>query len=259
MLTDVHFRSFSQNGYIVLPAFVGPTALARLAKVCDRLLAEEVPEDGAGKFHALGRGDTLRFLRQRFESYPQIREVLFNDAVTQAAACLLDTDTVFMFNEQYVVKAPLDKAEGNSAFAWHQDGSYVGWPHRPYLTMWVAIDEATEANGALRILPRNLDQDSKLGEYKVDPATNERVCYEGNDGLLMTANPGTLIIFSSVTMHASSPNQTAKQRRAWLCQYSPEPILDPATGAPKHFAIPAKAKSKGATFNRFSTSGDPHS
>lgn len=237
MLTDTHFRSFRQNGYIVLDRFIEPHALAGLAKVCDHLLTEEAPLDGSGKFHALGRGDTLRFLRQRFEDHSAIRDVLFGESMTQAATCLLGTDTAYMFNEQFVVKAPEGQSGGNSAFAWHQDGSYVGFPHEPYLTMWVAIDEATEANGALRILPRNLDEDSSLGNFDVDPQTNERVCHEGDDGLLIPAAPGALVIFSSTTMHASNPNRTLKSRRAWLCQYSPEPIIDPATGSPKHFAI----------------------
>lgn len=142
-----------------------------------------------------------------------------------------------MFNEQFVVKAPADAGDGQNSFAWHQDGSYVGFEHQPYLTLWVAIDEANEENGALRILPRNLDSDTSLGPYRVDPATNERICYDGDDGVLVPAKPGTMVIFSSTTMHASSPNLTNRSRRAWLCQFTPEPIIDPATKAPKHFAI----------------------
>ena len=237
MLTDADFKSFRENGYIVLPNYIDGAALSGLARVCDQLLTEEAPLDGSGKFHALGRGDTLRFLRQRFEDHAEIRAVLFGNAMIEAAKCLLGTGTAFMFNEQYVVKAPCDQTSGNSAFAWHQDGSYVGFAHAPYLTMWVAIDEATEESGTLRILPRNLDEDCSLGAYTIDPATNERVCHEGNDGLLVSAEPGTLVVFSSTTMHASSPNRTTRQRRAWLCQYSPEPIIDPVTQAPKHFAI----------------------
>lgn len=239
MLTDVDYRKFRENGYLVLPEFIKPDALAGLAKVCDSLLQAEAPSDGEGKFHALGRGDTLRFLRQRFEHHAEIRHVLFESGIPQAAACLLGKDATYMFNEQFVVKSPAAAAGGNSAFAWHQDGSYVGFDHTAYLTMWVAIDEATEKNGALRILPRNLDDDSSLGEYRVDPDTNERVCHDGDEGLMITAEPGTLVVFSSTTMHASSPNRTPDLRRAWLCQFTPEPIIDPATGSAKHFAIAA--------------------
>lgn len=238
MLTSDQISFFRRNGYIVLPNFVDADRLAGLADVCDRLLEEEAPVDGGGKFHALGRGESLRFLRQRFEGEEGIRNVLFAPEMTATAADLLDAQPCYMFNEQFVVKAPDGPDSPNSAFAWHQDGSYVGFPHAPYLTMWVAIDAATEANGGLRILPRDLDEDSSLGDFAVDPATNERVCHDDDsDGLLLPADPGTLVVFSSTTMHCSPPNRTAHARRAWLCQYTPEPIFDPQSGVPKHYAI----------------------
>ena len=238
MLSPEQVAGFVNQGYIVLPNLIPPLQIKGLAEVCDRLLDEEAPANGAGKFHALGRGESLRFLRQRFQEFEEIRDVLFSKGMIAVARALLGAETCYMFNEQYVVKGAGTQSCGNSAFAWHQDGSYVGFDHRPYLTMWVAIDQATVENGALRVLPRNLAEDISLGEYRVDPATNERVCYDGNDrGVLVTAEPGTLVVFSSTTMHCSTPNQTATSRRAWLCQFSAEPIIDPHTDLPKHFAI----------------------
>ena len=238
MLLPDQIASFHQQGYIVLPDAIPAPQLAGLARACDRLMEEEPAWNGGGKFHNLGRGEVLRFLRQRFEHHAEIREVLFGPRITSAACALLGAAPSYMFNEQYVVKGPDGTGSANSAFAWHQDGSYVGFDHRPYLTMWVAIDAATAQNGALRILPRNLSENSALGAYRVDPATNERVCYDGDDeGLLVTARPGTLVVFSSTTMHCSTPNRTTANRRAWLCQYSPEPIIDPVSGRAKHFAI----------------------
>lgn len=245
MLSQSQVEHFNRQGYVVLPDFIAPERLARLAEVCDRLLTQEAPVDGGGKFHNLGRGDTLRFLRQRFEGEAGIRDVLFSPEVAGAAADLLQVETSYMFNEQFVVKAPSAQEEGNSAFAWHQDGSYVGFVHKPYLTMWLAIDEATAENGALRVLPRDLGEDSSLGDFSVNPQTNERVCHDGiDDGEIVPAKPGTMVIFSSTTMHSSAPNLTGKTRRAWLCQYTPEPIIDPSTGLAKHIAAPMHVAGK---------------
>jgi ectoine hydroxylase-related dioxygenase (phytanoyl-CoA dioxygenase family) len=58
-------------------------------------------------------------------------------------------DTVYLFNEQYVVKA----AEQGMPFSWHQDSGFIDYPHRPYLTCWIALDDMTEANGTVYLLP----------------------------------------------------------------------------------------------------------
>ena len=36
---------------------------------------------------------------------------------------------------------------------------------------------------------------------------------------------GSIVVFSSVTLHRSGANRTPHQRRAFLAQYSPEPVL----------------------------------
>src|SRR5436309_1003143 len=45
-------------------------------------------------------------------------------------------ETVYLFNEQYVVKA----AEHGITFGWHQDSGFIPYPHAPYLTCWIALD-----------------------------------------------------------------------------------------------------------------------
>ena len=54
--------------------------------------------------------------------------------------------------------------------------------------------------------------------------------YAGEDpGIAATVAAGSMVIFSSLTLHRSSSNTTDMIRRAYLAQYSPEPIIDPAT------------------------------
>lgn len=240
---DALWASFRKNGYVVVPGILTTEQIQGLCDVSDRLVKEEVPLDGGGKFHDIGRGDARRFLRQRFADHAEIRDVLFSEDVTRLAGALLGQDEVFMFNEQFVIKAANQDAAG--AFGWHQDGVYVDADHDPYLTMWVALDEATEANGCLFILPRDLDENSTLAEYEWSDETKERIGYFGSEhGVMLPAKPGTMVVFSSTTLHRSAPNITDTTRRAYLCQYSPTPILNPLTGKPKHFAIPVKAGSR---------------
>ena len=49
-----------------------------------------------------------------------------------------------------------------------------------------------------------------------------------------TIEEGGLVLFSSRTPHASFPNKSNKNRPAYLCQYSSEPIIPPP-GSNKKF------------------------
>jgi hypothetical protein len=46
------------------------------------------------------------------------------------------------------------------------------------------------------------------------------------------------VVFSSLVFHRSGFNTTDRMRRAYVTQYSPEPIFKPGTHEPMHLAVP---------------------
>src|SRR6266550_3268526 len=89
-----------------------------------------------------------RFFVLAYGKSPAIEHLLRSDLMVNVAQAALG-DTVYLFNEQYVVKA----AERGMTFGWHQDSGFIEYPHRPYLTCWIALDDMTEANGTVYLLP----------------------------------------------------------------------------------------------------------
>ena len=79
---------------------------------------------------------------------PEVRRFLFSDLMAQVARAALG-DTVYLFNEQYVVKA----AERGMQFGWHQDSGFIPYPHAPYLTCWIALDDVSEATARSTCCP----------------------------------------------------------------------------------------------------------
>ena len=224
---------YRAHGYCVIEDALSPAELSALRSACDVLLQEK-PDDGGGRFHDIGRGDARRFLRQRHADFPAVESFVFGTTLRRLAIVLLG-DTPHLFNEQFVIKG----ARTGANFAWHQDGAYVGFAHRPYLTVWIALDDATEENGCVYVLPRNLDLDENLVPHRWDTEDKEQIGYDGADrGVAVAVSAGSILVFSSTTLHSSGANTTEQARRAYLVQYSPEPIIDPLTGAPKHFAKP---------------------
>ena len=136
-------------------------------------------------------------------------------------------ETVFLFNEQWVVKG----AEQGMKFAWHQDSGYVnfrdpGNTHRPYLTCWCALDDMTRENGTISVMPHDrVGSRGTVFPHRHEPGSNDLVGYEGDDpGVLVEMPAGSVAVFTSTSLHRSGANTTSGLRRAYLTQYTREPL-----------------------------------
>lgn len=229
--------SFRSKGYALFEGALSAEDLALLRGACDHLLDEPVHDGGNGDIHKIGLGEARRFLRHRHEEFPGLEDFLLGKRIADICG-VCGMEDPMLFNEQFVVKG----AGKGASFAWHQDGAYVGFDHRPYLTIWIALDDATEENGCVYILPRDLKAEGHLDPHEWQDDSNELNGYFGSEtGMPMTCKAGTIVAFSSLTLHSSGANTTGTPRRAYVTQYSQGPIIDPNTGAPKRFTKPLRA------------------
>jgi len=105
---------------------------------------------------------------------------------------------------------------------WHQDWAYWGGSHK--ISVWIALDEATCENGCLRILPGSHraavehDQARNVPGFgnRLDPAERG---LDMSRAVTLPAHPGTGIFFHDLTLHASLPNRSGKDRRALIITY----------------------------------------
>lgn len=226
-------HDFARQGYRVFPDAISPEDLATLRTTCDTLLDEPI-DDGGKDRHKIGLGAARRFLAHRHEEFPALERFITGPQIAELTRSLLGQDA-YLFNEQFVVKG----AGKGASFAWHQDSAYVGFDHQPYLTVWMALDDATEDNGCVYLIPRDIEAKPGIDPHEWQDESNELNGYFGDEpGIPMTCKAGTIVVFSSLTLHRSGANTTPNPRRAFIAQYSPEPITDPATGKPKRYAKP---------------------
>ncbi len=224
---------FLDEGYFVHEGVVSTNDLELLTQCCDTLLDEPI-DDGGGDRHEIGLGKRRRFLAHRHEEFEDLEAFILSGTPAKIATQVMG-EKVYLFNEQFVVKGP----ETGASFAWHQDSAYVGYDHKPYVSVWIAIDEVNEQNGCLRIISRNLRDKNFIDPHEWDLDSKELVGYTGPDeGIKVLGPEGTVVVFSSLTLHCSGENTSSKNRRAYLIQYSPEPLRHPETGELKRFAKP---------------------
>jgi len=219
-LTDEQVRNYREHGWILAPAFVPVQHVDLLrdsAQLAIDTMHAEMDRLGTNVIGINHRGKRYFSINTSLMN-PQLFDFIYSPLMAGICKQLLGGD-VRVFWEQYVIKG----AETGMSFSWHQDSGYVSAdsPHLPYLTCWVALDDMSDANGTISVLPT-----SRLGikarvEHELDPATNDMVGYHGSDpGVQVQCPSGSLALFSSVTFHRSGANTTNRMRRVYLIQYS---------------------------------------
>jgi ectoine hydroxylase-related dioxygenase (phytanoyl-CoA dioxygenase family) len=232
-ITPTQIRNFHDEGFLVLESVLPAGDLAVLRGECERLIDERDREmDGLGVAMLDLDHRGRRYFLHAYDTSPAVRRFLLSDLMAEIAHAVLG-DTVYLFNEQYVVKA----AERGMRFAWHQDSGFIGYEHPPYLTCWIALDDVTEANGTVYLLPYSRAGTRDVVEHVHDEQTNDMVGYSGPDpGDPVVVPAGSVVAFSSTALHRSGPNTTDRMRRVYVAQYSPAPILSEDGSGPRHLA-----------------------
>jgi ectoine hydroxylase-related dioxygenase (phytanoyl-CoA dioxygenase family) len=235
MILPAPSERFQNEGFFIVENAVGLNDLAVLRGESRRLVEQrdlEMDHLGVERIDLDHRG--RRYFLHAYDSSPPVRRFLVSDLMVRIAAAALG-DTVYLFNEQYVIKA----AEQGMKFSWHQDSGFIEYPHRRYLTCWIPLDDVDEANGTVYLLPYSRAGTRTVVEHVRDHETNDLVGYFGDDpGDPVVAPAGSVVAFSSTILHRSGPNTTDQIRRVYIAQYSAEPILDATGSRPRHLARP---------------------
>lgn len=235
-ITDAHRKQFVEEGYFILEKAIPDDHLEIIRGACSYLIDvmhAEMDRLGTDHIHISHRNKRYHIAKQ-YHQAPKLDEFVFSDLMADICQATIG-DTAYLFYDQYVVKA----AEKGLPFSWHQDSGYLGFPHRPYVTCWCAVDDMTIENGTVSAMPYSAIGIKSLVEHIRDPATGDKTGYFGNEpGVAAVVPAGSVVVLSSLCFHRSGRNTTDKMRRAYVTQYSPEPIYSPDTREPMHLAVP---------------------
>jgi ectoine hydroxylase-related dioxygenase (phytanoyl-CoA dioxygenase family) len=135
---------------------------------------------------------------------------------------LLIGPDIALFGANYVIKRAGDAAPA----LWHQDGP--NWQLIPLqaLTLWIAIDDSTPANGCLRVIPAS----HQLELYKLQPANQTPNIFGWQtDPLLVDEEKAVDIVLKAgdvsahhpKLIHGSGANNSDKRRAGMSIRYIP--------------------------------------
>jgi 2-aminoethylphosphonate dioxygenase len=214
LLSAEHRARFERDGYVVVPAMFDAVEIAALKRWTSELL--EAPEV-RGRHMVYGEPslrDPATRLIQRVENFcpfhPGFDELL-NGRLRDDTAALFGEPAV-MFKDKINLKLP-----GGDGFKPHQD-QQAGWSVYAslFITVMVAVDDATAENGCLEIAPGHHKRGLLGPEWK--PLSESDMA--GFELKPLSARAGDVVFFDSYVPHGSQPNLSAGPRRVLYVTYN---------------------------------------
>lgn len=215
-VTPEQARDYDEQGFFVLRGAFSPEECRRVIAAIDPLEAEgeKLLRDLGGRVF-IARADEITFTIHLVERSPVLREFCAGPVFRDLAHDLIGPD-VRLYWDQSVYKKP----GAGEPFPWHQDNGYTFVEPQQYLTCWVALTDADQKNGCPWVVP-GLHRRGTLHHEASDLGF---VCLEGQppDAVPVPAQAGDIVVFSSLTPHATGPNQSDRVRKTYIVQFAPD-------------------------------------
>lgn len=116
------------------------------------------------------------------------------------------------------------KGPGMPGQAWHQDERFIPTRDRSLVGVWIALDDATVANGCLQVLPGS-HRRGYLHPFRAhgrpdefDP-TDEAYGFDANGTVTVEVPRGGVVFFHGYLLHRSERNRSDGYRRALVNHY----------------------------------------
>ena len=235
--------AFGDAGYLVRESVLDESECAELraaAEDVSSLVVTRAERAGAGPVAELADGHRIQFSSRTAIQWewaagsreirllepcdhldPRFAELFADERLVQPARGELGEDVAL-----FTSKLNFKRATQGSEFPWHQDYPYwyvaVGTHAEDVVTAIVFLDDATAENGAFRVIPGS----HRNGPVMRDPSDPTRfltspAAVDAGDAVVIEAPAGTVVWFGAFLVHCSSPNRTARHRRALLPSWQP--------------------------------------
>jgi hypothetical protein len=223
-LTSQQIEQYRTDGFLIFPELFSQEEVQRLLRRLEEYVEETRPKiDGLAfqvepvvqkgvavaeskmaafrKVEGLARLDSLY---RDFSRHPRLLDILTS---------LLGPD-IKLFRDALMMKP----AHHGSAKPYHQDSAYWTIDPPDLASVWMALDDATLENGCMRVLPGShtwgVMEHKHLEDYQVEEDKLDRT-----KEVAVPLRAGGCLVFHSLLLHATSPNESDRSRRAMITSY----------------------------------------
>lgn len=222
-ITQEQQSFYRDNGYIVIEDFLDGKELEIWRDVTEDAVQQRLRERNG----LTNQDDPDAYYSQVFlqavrlaDTHEGMARLMLDERLGEAAGTLAGVDGIRIWHDQALFKQPY----GNPT-AWHLDNPYWSFSSRDAISLWVALDRATLANGCLWYLPGTHKQarrdNSGIGAnigslFKVYPE------WIGMKAVPAPCPAGSAVFHNGLIAHGAGANMTPSPRRAMTCAYMPD-------------------------------------
>ncbi len=206
-------QAYAQDGVIRLRGLYSPEEVGRIRGELDRYIREVAPGLPEADVVYEADGVSARNLWRMEQHDPFFRQLAESPRLQAFLAELLHGRPVLMGVETF--NKPAKVGSGVPA---HQDNAYFCQEPPDVLTVWVALDAATEANGPVYYV-RGSHEAGTLPHKASGVKGNSMgidAPYDDADPFVGTLEPGDALVHHGQTIHYSAPNRTDHPRCGML-------------------------------------------
>jgi len=213
LLDQARIDQWNQEGYLLLKGVLPRELVTEVEQVIDPIEAEgEAALIERGGTFGISKAHALTFTVHMVKRSAELRAFTRHAVLTNLCHDLLGQNAR-LYWDQAVYKKPGNPVE----FPWHQDNGYTFVEPEDYLTCWIPLTSATTDNGCPWVIPKVHRQ----GTFRHEVTPLGYQCAEvPSDAIAVPAEPGDIVVFSSLTPHRTGPNLTNETRKAYIVQYA---------------------------------------
>lgn len=205
-------RHFAERGYIKnLPLF-DAAGVAALQQRFDEFLGR-VPT-----------GDDINTLNNWHKANRWCYDLCHTPAILDYVEDILGPDIIH-WGCQFFCKLP----GASSEVPWHQDSQY--WPLSPRtsVTMWIALYDTDDSNGAMRVVKgshrRDFEHHAVEGERYTLGQAIDTSQFDERDVVTFDLNAGEVSLHDDDLVHGSGPSASGRRRVGMTLRFAPTAVL----------------------------------
>jgi len=212
-------ETYRRDGFQILPGLLEREEVALLRATARDLLRAD--REVLHKGDAAGKTTLLKMWNRAGDD--PFGLIARDERLVAGARRLLQDDAVYLFSHKMTMKEPRE----GGAWEWHQDYGYwyeFGCLAPDMLSIYVALDPATRANGCLQVLggSHRLGRVTHLrenGQYICDRERVEQARRRFPHHHVELA-AGDAVVFDCNLLHTSAANPSGDPRWGFICSYN---------------------------------------
>lgn len=227
-ITSEHLDFFAQEGYLAIENVFDQQLVDSAKDGLLQLIMGKVPEfedisfeaKAAEKLDTLSvdeRQDAVRKLMHFVNYEDRLRRLAEDPGLLSVLQKLIGAKPC-MFQDMALIKPPKIGREK----PWHQDQAYFNYPLQTKVVgVWIALDEATRANGCMHVQPRGHQQGPVIHFKRRD----WQICdteIMGKPCVAVPLKPGGILLFDGLLPHGTPTNYSNERRKALQFHYFAE-------------------------------------